>query len=368
MNDKYNYKTIYLAVKEDIQKGVYPTGSLLPTELVLADRYGVSRPTISKVYNELQKECFVHKKKGLGTIVLYKKKENVIRTFGLLLPGAGESEIFSTINEQILRKSELLKFNCLWEGTTASNADIRRNLIETCCDNYLSKGVDGIFFSPLERVPDAERINFIICNKIQQAKVPLVLIDRDIVPVPEKSPFDVVGLDNYNAGSIMAKHLINAGCELIYFFYRPNSAYSVRLRQFGIKNTTEEHGLTFNSKNSFCGNPENLDFVRTIPIIKGKTGIICANDSTAAVLMSSLEAIGYRIASDLLICGFDNMKYSQHLKCSLTSFKQPCQEIANISIDLMIQRIENYERLPVSVYLNGQIIERESTHYLVNRD
>ena len=73
MEDKYNYKTIYLRVKEDILKGAYPTGTLLPTELTLADKYSVSRPTISKVYNRLQKEGYVNKKKGLGTIVLFKE-------------------------------------------------------------------------------------------------------------------------------------------------------------------------------------------------------------------------------------------------------------------------------------------------------
>lgn len=130
----------------------------------------------------------------------------------------------------------------------------------------------------------------------------------------------------------MAQHLIQAGCKHIYFFHRPDSAYSVRIRFLAVKDTIQEQGLTFNVQNDFCGNPEDLDFVKTIPVIKGETGIICANDSTAAVLMSSLEAIGHKIASDLLICGFDDMKYSRHLKCSLTSFIQPCKEIANTSI------------------------------------
>lgn len=364
MYDKYNYKTIYKTVKEEIQKGTYPTGTLLPTELTLADKYAVSRPTVSKVYNQLQKEGYVNKKKGLGTIVLFKGNAPKTYTFGLLLPGAGESEIFSIINDQILRQSEKRSFNCLWEGATASNAGIRRNLIETCCDNYLEKKVDGIFFSPLERVPDADRINRAICEKIRLAGIPLILIDRDIVPIPEKSPFDVVGLDNYSAASRMARHLIDAGCKQIHFFYRPHSAYSVRIRLLAVKDTVQAHGLPFDESNDFCANPEDSDFVKTIPVRAGETGIICANDSTAAVLMSSLEAAGYKIGSDLLICGFDDMKYSEHLKCSLTSFIQPCKEIANVSIDLMMRRIECNDRPPLSVSLHGEIIVRESTRFV----
>lgn len=364
MNDKYNYKTIYKTVKDDIQQGMYKTNTLMPTEFALAEKYAVSRPTISKVYNQLQEEGYVKKKKGLGTLVIFKENVKKMYTFGLLLPGAGESEIFSIINDQLLKQSEIMQFDCLWEGATASNANIRRNLIETCCDSYIGKKVDGIFFSPLERVPDADRINLTICEKIRQAGIPLILIDRDIVPIPQKSPFDVVCLDNYSAGCLMARHLIEAGCRQIHFFYRPDSAYSVRIRFVAIKDTIQEQGFVFDEHNDFCGNPEDLEFVKTIPVVKGETGIICANDSTAAVLMSSLEAVGHKIASDLLICGFDDMKYSQHLKCSLTSFIQPCKEIANLSIELMMRRIECNDRLPVLVCLNGQIIERESTRFI----
>lgn len=103
MNTKPSYKSIYDILKKDILDGVYPTGSLLPTELTLADQYSVSRPTIAKVYNQLQAEGYITKKKGLGTIVNHKHTATTL-TFGLLLPGAGESEIFSIINDQLLKQ------------------------------------------------------------------------------------------------------------------------------------------------------------------------------------------------------------------------------------------------------------------------
>lgn len=363
MEGRVNYKTIYNALKEEIINGVYPVGALLPTEQNLGQEYSVSRPTIAKVYNQLQDEGYIIKKKGMGTIVLQKHTKTT-NTYGLLLPGAGESEIFSIINDQLLRQSESGKFNCLWEGATASNADIRRTLIETCCDNYIKKKVDGIFFSPLERVPDAYQINLRICDDIKKAGIPLILIDRDILNFPERSEFDIVSLDNFNAGCVMAQHLIDGGCELIHYFYRPDSASSVELRLSGIKDVVQKKKLDFNEQNVHCGNPEDVEFVKQIRINPGKTGIICANDSTAAVLMSTLDDIGVKISSDLLVCGYDNMKYSQHLKHSLTSFKQPCEEIANVSIELMIRRVNNRNLVPVAVNLAGEIVLRESSRFI----
>ncbi|HRQ18068.1 MAG TPA: substrate-binding domain-containing protein, partial [Agriterribacter sp.] len=79
------------------------------------------------------------------------------------------------------------------------------------------------------------------------------------------------------------------------------------------------------------------------------------------LLLSSLEKIDVKITSDCLICGFDNMKYSQHLKYPLTTYIQPCEEMASISIELAIRRIKNNNHIPMTVNLIGKIIEREST-------
>ncbi|MCC6601395.1 MAG: substrate-binding domain-containing protein, partial [Crocinitomicaceae bacterium] len=100
---------------------------------------------------------------------------------------------------------------------------------------------------------------------------------------------------------------------------------------------------------------------KTMKIVSGKTGIICANESTAAVLLSSLEKINVKTTSDCLICGYDDMKYSQYLKYPLTSYLQPCEEMANISVELALRRIKNNHHIPMIISLNGKIIEREST-------
>lgn len=362
MDSKASYQTIYTTLKEQILKGDFSSGSLLPTEQTLAQQYSVSRPTIAKVYNKLQEEGYISKKKGLGTIVKYSGSK-LTYTFGLLLPGAGESEIFSIINDQLLKESEKGRFNCLWEGATASSAEIRKSLIETCCDSYIQKKVDGIFLSPLERVPDASILNLRICQKIKDANIPLVLIDRDILEFPQRSGFDVVCLDNFNSGCLMAQHLIDQGCSVIHFFYRPDSASSVLMRLSGVRDTVLKNKLKFNEENVFCANPESLEAVRKIKYTPGKTGIICANDATAAVLMSSLDALGIKIASDVLICGYDDMKYSMHLKYSLTSFRQPCEEIAKVSLELLMRRLKNKNSMPLTVNLAGQIIVRESSQF-----
>lgn len=355
--------SIFETLKEDIVSGVYKSGSLLPSEDALARQYAVSRPTIAKVYNQLQDGGFIKKTRGYGSEVIHSHISPATTTVGLLLPGSGESEIFTKINDQILKLSRKNHLNCLWEGATASNADIRKAQIEHYCENYLSQKVDAILFSPLERVEDADEINLRIFNKITRARIPLVLIDRGIKGQPDVGGFDIIWMDNLVAGAAMAQHLIERGCENIYFFYRPNSANSLDIRQAGVREAVLKHQLPFTQDHVLCGDPADLDFIKAIKIVRGKTGIICANDSTAAVLLTSLEKIDIRTTSDCLICGYDNMKYSQYLKHPLTSYQQPCEEMASISVELAIRRIKNPNALPMSVCINGKIIERESTSF-----
>lgn len=361
MENRLNYKIIYDRLRHDIEGGAYASGALLPTEAVLSQKYNVSRPTVARAYNMLQDDGLVTKKKGMGTVVNAVGAAASRPVYGLLLPGAGESEIFSIINDRLLTLSKEENFDCIWDGATAGSANIRRELISGCCAGYIARKVDGVFFAPLERVGDAARLNREICDMLDSAGIPVVLIDRDICDLPGRSGYDVVSLDNFSAGCIMAQHLIERNCDDIHFFYRPDSAASVKVRLAGVRETLHAAGLPFPDANIHCGDPEAPDTVAAIAITKGRTGIICANDSTAAVLMSSLTGPGREISSDLLICAFDDMKYSRHLRHPLTSFRQPCTEIADTCVELMQRRIASPSAPPLLVLLEGTLIEREST-------
>lgn len=363
MSGKHNYKSVLAIIMERIADGTYGSGSLLPAETLLAGEFGVSRPTVARAYDHLVGEGLVYKKRGVGTIVNMQRAKKDSYTFGLLLPGAGESEIFAEINDQILQQADRMGCNCECEGTTANNAETRSMMALSSMESYIAKKVDGIFFAPFERVRNADAINAAICSRAQEAGIPIILIDRDVVAVPERSPFDLVSLDNYTGGAVMARHMIAAGCKNIYFFAVSHSAYSVNIRRNAVKLTVLEAGLDFFDESYITGDPKDMNTVRSIPIIRRQTGIICANDATAAILMSSLAELGYRCGTDYLLSGFDDMKYSSFLTTPLTTYRQPCTEIANISIDLLIRRISNTDSHPLTVLLGGTLVARASTTF-----
>jgi GntR family transcriptional regulator len=63
------YKQLADTLREAIAAGEYPPGSLLPSEAVLGQRYGLSRPTIRNAITALRSEGLVTVQHGRGTVV-----------------------------------------------------------------------------------------------------------------------------------------------------------------------------------------------------------------------------------------------------------------------------------------------------------
>lgn len=63
------YRQVSGTLKEEILRGVYPVGSLLPTEVKLRERFGVSRHTVREALRLLREGGLVASRRGSGTVV-----------------------------------------------------------------------------------------------------------------------------------------------------------------------------------------------------------------------------------------------------------------------------------------------------------
>lgn len=64
------YKQIQKILKDRILHGIYPLGSIIPSEQQLEKEFGVSKMTVRGAVQELAQEGYVQKKSGIGTIVM----------------------------------------------------------------------------------------------------------------------------------------------------------------------------------------------------------------------------------------------------------------------------------------------------------
>ncbi len=80
MSEALLYRKLYENLKGDILSGKFREGDLLPSENVLKEEWHVTRSTIRRAMLELEKEGYITRKQGKGSIVLPRRRH----TLGLL--------------------------------------------------------------------------------------------------------------------------------------------------------------------------------------------------------------------------------------------------------------------------------------------
>ena len=101
------------------------------------------------------------------------------------------------------------------------------------CQRFIRDRVGGVFFAPLELIPDKDVINRRIAAALDEAKIPVVLLDRDYVKYPGRSNHDLVGINNRRVGHTITDHMFAAGCKRLVFILRPGSASTIHARAAG---------------------------------------------------------------------------------------------------------------------------------------
>ena len=225
------YRHIFETLRDAITSGEYRVGQRLPSESELVRAFGTSRVTVNRALRELQLGGYIERRVGSGSFV--KPLDSQTYTFGLLIPGLGQTEIFEPICAG-MAKAQHAEHVRLW-GRWLAESHAREDHARDVCRQLVDQRVSGVFFAPLELTPDMDTLNESITGLLERAGIPIVLLDRDILPFPARSRYDVVGIDNRRAGYMLAEHLIRRGRRRVAFVGRPLSAPTVDARISGYR-------------------------------------------------------------------------------------------------------------------------------------
>jgi len=356
---KPKHRQIFEHFHEGIVAGKFPVGQRLPSETALCRRFETSRPTVARAMRELAMAGLVDRRVGSGTYIRLDKSVGS-RLFGLLIPGLGNTEIFEPICAEIAREMQACNYTLLWGHASSDQADEQDRAVRQLCHQYIEQRVAGIFFAPIELSPRMEETNREIAHLLDQAGLPVVLLDRDLESYPQRSKFDLVGIDNRRAGCLLTRHVLQLGCRTIHFLARPTSAPTVDLRTEGWRDALTDAGIQPEDSWLWRGEPSDLEFVRQIVESSRPEAIVCANDVTAARLMQNLLKLGLSIPHDIRIVGLDDARHSDLLAVPLTTLRQPCRELGAAAFAAMLQRIERPSMPARDILLDCELIVRQS--------
>src|SRR5437667_2210839 len=230
---KHKYRQIFEKLQDDISSGRYKPGKRLLSEAELVRRFGASRMTVFRAMHELQSLGLVTRRVGSGTFVS-PTQNGSSHVFGLLIPELGQTEIFEAICQGMMEAQEAMHHSLLW-GNAVSQDQEKELAAEQLCEHYVSRKVSGVFFAPVEFSINRIQANHRIVAALDRARIPVVLLDRCLEPYPQRSKYDLVGIDNRRTGYLATEHLIKVGAKRIAFLARPNSAPTVDGRIAGYR-------------------------------------------------------------------------------------------------------------------------------------
>lgn len=353
------YQVICRSIRDAIASGEYKPGQRLPSEAELVKTFDASRITVNRALRELQLVGIIDRRAGSGSYVRPQGKKTY--TFGLLIPDLGHTEIFEPICRGMAIAEETEHQHALLWSRTLTDSEPKESQATDLCRRMVAEKVAGVFFAPLELTPAKDAVNQTIVETLEKAGIPIVLLDRDLVGYPQRSRYDLVGIDNRRAGYTIAEHLLNVGCERIAFVARPGSAPTVEARIAGYREAILDRGRPWDPKFVQRIAPWDKDAVAEMLETVKPDGVVCANDFTAANLMKTFGELGVEVPTQVKLAGIDDVKYACLLPVPLTTIHQPCAKMGAAAVNAMKQRIKTPDLPARDILLDFNLVIREST-------
>jgi len=374
MNSPLKHRAISRQLTIEITGGKYAKTGRLPSEAQLVKRFKVSRPTVGRAMRELLEQGLIERRAGSGTYIRTEKDRarsahNAIPQIGLIIPSLCHTEIFKPIWGEIASLAHVKDYGLWWGDnvTFTSETQMTTAEAEALCEQFIQRGVVGVFFASFEHQKNAEATNQRITDRLKKAGIPIVLLDRDIGIFPDRSEFDIVGVDNVAGGYLLANHLIKLGVRRMVYVKRPLTAPTVDSRIIGAQKAILDNGLQIPEPFVYSGDPADVKFVTSFAQNQEIDAVLCTNDHLAAELLQTLTRIGIRVPKSLRLVGFDNVRFASLLSVPLTTVEQPVRDIAITAFSALLERMTDSALPPRTLILTPRLVVRESCGAYLNQ-
>lgn len=201
-------------------------------------------------------------------------------------------------------------------------------------------------------------------NNLQQSLLPMVLIDRKI----PQFACDVVGLNNAEAATNVAEHLLAEKFQSVLFVTEPLGAVNTRHERLSaFKQTMAQHTECLMAQAEV-----SLNDGQTMDVVLGdfhqqhaskRCAVVVVNGALTLQVARSLKRLDLRWGSDLGLLGFDELNWSELAGVGITTLKQPTRQIGYAALEQVLRRIEGDTAPPQDTVFSGELIVRASTHY-----
>ena len=346
------YRAIADELLAGIREGKYHPGQPFPSLTAIMRRFGVTRITAKRAVDDLKRRGAVRVEPRYGTVV-----RNVNRTFGLVI--LSESPLFQSICAGLSALCQRGGWSLLLGVVTEGGHEERAAQARELANHFVEQHVAGVFLQPIGYLPDADARNAEIVARFREAGIPILLLDGDIVPMPDASGLDIVAIDNFEAGVRLARHILDRRPGAMVAYLRPLAGtHAGELRRSGIRQALLDGGGAFAELT--CAPDDATALCRHLRR-DHPNAVICAHDAMAIIAAATLRALKKRIPEDILLAAFDDIPAASAMTPSLTTVRQPAVELARMAYETLLRRIADPKLPPHRVLVHAPLVVRQST-------
>lgn len=325
---------------------------------------GVSIKTVSRVINkeknvsEKTKEIVIKSIQKLGfkpnksAQSLRSKRSHMIA----LLYNNPNKDYLADIQGGILRLCKETGYNLVLQECDYTNVNLGLEITEFI-DDF---SIDGLIVTP----PLSDMNEFL--EHLNQTQTEYSII----APSNTRKVKSYVSSNDYEASYAMTNKIINKGHLNIGFIKGHHKHSASHLRFNGFTEALKDRGMSLNSEWIKEGNFSfDSGFSAGLELLKShnKPSVIFAsNDYMAAGVMKAAQMRGINIPLDLSLVGFDDSPLAAQLWPSLTTIRQPVEEMAYHAARLLLGNIDGLSEEMDSKEFISELILRESLINLID--
>lgn len=191
-------------------------------------------------------------------------------------------------------------------------------------------------------------------DKLKRLEAPYVFCSVAIADPREMARYAYVSIDDKKEAEKITDYLIESGHKRIAILSAYDQDDSIgALRLDGYLNSLKKHGILADPKlicrpisASRTYTYEN-GYRTTMDLIHSGTpfdAVFCISDSIAIGSLRALKDAGIKVPEQVSVVGFDGLSIGQYLTPSLTTLKQPVDEMAEASMQALFSMMKERER------------------------
>ena len=184
---------------------------------------------------------------------------------------------------------------------------------------------------------------------------------------PEDFPCSFVSIDDVSAGFRAANYLISTGCRKIGMVNCSLRYKYARSRREGYLKALMQNGLEYNPE--WYVSIPTIDYTLAYSAIMQALNadpmpdaVFACSDVYAAATINAAKNLGIRVPEDLSVIGVDNVEASRMTHPTITTIAQPGFQMGQQACSILVEKISNPELPDRRIFLNTELIIRESTH------